>query len=111
MYTGRKRYEWQDLELREGRGGLIVSELKLHADEYLYITDEHRIIGPTRVIISYREGNQHSDIECLPLSETEFDYDNPLEYPCDHCGASRGTPCVSENPACTYRVFTTGGVL
>ena len=111
MYKGRKRYEWEYLTWREGKGGLFVSELKLNADEYLNIADEYNIVGPLRVIATYREDDKHADIECLPLDNTEFDYDNPLEYPCDSCGAKRGVACTGNLQACTWRVFTIGGVL
>lgn len=111
MQVKRKRYEWNELEWREGRGGLIVSELKLHADEYLNIADGYNIVGPACVIATYLEGDTESNIECLPLDKSDFDYDNALEYPCDTCGATRGNPCVGDDPKCVWRVFTIGGVL
>lgn len=111
MSVERKRYEWDTLNWREGRGGLIVSELKLHADEYLDIENGNNIVGPARVIISYRTGDTNSQVECLPLDSGDFDYDNPMEYPCQYCGATRGNPCVGDDPQCVWRVFTIGGIL
>lgn len=111
MQVERKRYEWDNLRWREGHAGIIASEIKLHADEYLAISSDFNIVGPTRVIISYSRGDEHSNIECLPLDNTDFDYDNPYEYPCESCGATRGNRCVGDKPECTYRVFARGGVL
>lgn len=111
MRIARKRYEWDKLEWTKGHTGIITCEIKLHADEFLEVDEGFSFIGPSRVIISYREGDTHSNYECLPLDKSDFDYDNPYEYPCESCGATRGNRCVGDNPNCTWRVFTRGGVL
>jgi len=97
---------WDSLTWHKGdRTGTEYATIDLLAGEYLRIEEGWEIDGPVRVVVMYRKGSEHTSLRYKPLPREKFDLDNPYEYPCQNCGATRGNPCVGEDEACSFRVF------
>lgn len=110
--TRKCKYNWDNLSWeRNDKSNVQTSCVTLLADEYISIEEGWDIFGPIRVTFSYDMVTKHTQVEYEPLNDQEFDLDNPLEYPCDRCGALRLEPCNGNNPECVFRVFSTKGGL
>jgi hypothetical protein len=81
------------------------------AGELLRVEEGWEISGPIRVVFRHYEKENRTKASYSPLRESDWDIDNPLEYPCGYCGAERLEPCIGFNEICTYRVFSQGGKL
>ena len=101
----RKRYDWHTIEWRIRDKGEKYATITLNAGEYIRVEEGWDIVGPMRVELSYFPNDEHTNIKYSRLKGDKFDLDDPLEYPCVSCGATRKNPCVGDNFACTFRVF------
>ncbi len=66
-------------------------------------------IQTLKVPLSYGPKENITRARYRPLRKSEFDLDDPTEYPCASCGAQRKAPCNGEKPECAFRVFFIGG--
>lgn len=107
--TRVKRYEWNDLAWREINEGVFSARISLLPSEYLHIEEGWEIDGPVRVSFRWRPKENITRARYRPLRKSEFDLDDPTEYPCASCGAERKAPCNGEKPECAFRVFFIGG--
>lgn len=103
------RHSWENLVWQDREGGLKVSTVSLYPSEYLRIEEGWEIDGPARVTLKWTPEKKHTRLIIKPLPAHEFDMDNPLEYPCASCGATRLSPCVGNDSKCTFRVFSFSG--
>lgn len=104
-----KRYEWSDLTWKETKQGVFTSHMSLFPAEYLVVEEGWEIDGPVRVTFHWVPERKTTRARYRPLRKSEFNLDNPLEYPCASCGAARLSPCVGDLATCTWRVFYLGG--
>ena len=105
-------YTWDNLTWKERKAGVRVAHLALYPAETLQIEVGWEITGPQRVTISHREGDKHTKVRYGKLRKSEFDLDNPLEYPCKSCGSDRFVACDEACIVAPFRVFLVeGGVL
>jgi hypothetical protein len=104
--------EWDTVEWKTTRAGNQTATVLLNAGEYFHIEEGWEIDGPIRVKITYSPHTDRTSARYSPLPSDMFDMDNPYEYPCASCGASRQEVCVGDKPECVYRVFLMkGGML
>ena len=104
---------WDSLEWQRSKKNpdMLKCEVVLMPDEVLNVEAGWQVAGPLRVVLRHRESKKHTKATYFPLRDTDWDIDNPLEYPCGYCGADRLEACIGFNDACTYRVFSQGGKL
>ena len=102
-------HSWENLVWDEREEGLFVSKVSLYPAEYLHIEEGWEIDGPARVTLKWRPTKKHTRLIIKPLPASEFNMDDPQEYPCGSCGAARKSPCVGDDMRCTYRVFSYSG--
>lgn len=81
-----------------------VAHVYLYAGDTLTVHDEE-FIGPTRVSI-YDRDDGTIKLRWRTLNASEFDIDNPLEYPCGYCGAHRDNTCAGDCEQPAFRVFS-----
>jgi hypothetical protein len=112
-HTLRKKVsEWDTVAWKTTRAGNETATVMLNAGEYFYVEEGWEIDGPIRVKITYSPSTDKTTAKYSPLPSDVFDIDNPYEYPCASCGASRHEVCVGDKPECVYRVFLMkGGML
>lgn len=112
-HTLRKKVsEWDTVAWKTTRAGNETATVMLNAGEYFYVEEGWEIDGPIRVKITYSPSTDKTTAKYSPLPSDVFNIDNPYEYPCASCGASRHEVCVGDKPECVYRVFLMkGGML
>jgi hypothetical protein len=103
------RYAWEDLVWEEHPDELLVCTVSLYPAEYIRIEQGWEVDGPARVTLKWKPSKKHTRLLIKPLPASEFDIDDPQEYPCASCGAARKSPCVGDYPNCSLRVFSTSG--
>lgn len=107
-----KTYEWEDLKWNQVTPSISYARMNLLPAEKLRVEEGWEITGPIRVSFRWNKAENHTRIRYKALHVSKLNLDDPTEYPCAACGASRGTPCVGDDARCTFRVFlTTGGKL
>jgi hypothetical protein len=104
-----KKYTWENLVWEEVGDGLLECSVSLYPAEYLRIEEGWSIDGPARVTLKWTPSKKHTRVVVKPLSASEFNIDDPQEYPCASCGAVRKSPCVGNDTRCMYRVFSFSG--